>query len=198
MSDNPNSVSQYFPRPHKARSGGPSTALALTEMRKAILERVDVLQNFIDVANGKMPEKWDAALNPRGQGETSKEPPTRLTIEHMLHASLVLLRRILPEYRQVEVSSGETSELPSFEEARAIMETAIRSITVAKGGYIDEHGIPHLPSRTVVTSGEAAPADDTEDAELSVDEESEKAEPMPEAAPEEDELCSRPERPTRH
>jgi hypothetical protein len=56
----------------------------------------------------------------------------------------------------------------------------------------------HSAARRGGHDGECAPADDTEDAELSVDEESEKAEPMPEAAPEEDELCSRPERPTRH
>jgi hypothetical protein len=79
------------------------------------------------------------------------------------------------------------------------MEAAIRSAAVARGGYIDEHGIPHLPPGTVVTSGEAAPADITGDAEASPnDEESDKVEPMPEAEPEVDELSPRPDCSTRH
>jgi hypothetical protein len=78
------------------------------------------------------------------------------------------------------------------------METAIRSMVVAHGGSVDEHGHITLPPDTVVTSGEAVPADDTEDAKLSSDEDSEKVEPMPEAEPEVDELSPRPERPTRH
>jgi hypothetical protein len=72
------------------------------------------------------------------------------------------------------------------------METAIRSTVVAHGGNVDEHGnITMLPD-TPIKLG------DTAVAELSRDEERKKAEPMPEAEPEEDELSPRPERPTRH
>jgi hypothetical protein len=57
-------------------------------------------------------------------------------------------------------------------------------MVVAHGGSVDEYGHITLPPVTVVTSGEAAPADNTGDAVLSADEESEKAEQMPEAGPE--------------
>jgi predicted DNA-binding protein (UPF0251 family) len=43
-------------------------------------------------------------------------------------------------------------------------------MVVAHSGSVDEHGHITLTPGTVVMSGEAAPADDTEDAELSPDE----------------------------
>lgn len=181
MSDMLNSPDQHLPRPHKARSGGPSTARVLNEMREEILRRVNVIQNWIDVANGKMPEQWDAALNPRGPGETSTEPPTRLTIEHILHANHVLLKRILPEYRPVEASSADAREPMSYEEAREKMASMIKNIVAARGGSIDEHGNITLPPR----SADPSPAIAVDmDADTLPDAENGKAGPMPEAQPE--------------
>jgi hypothetical protein len=97
------------------RSGGPSTALAIIEMRKAIVERVDVIQNFIDAANGKMPEKWNKALNVPDSVTGLVEQPVRLTLEHIINANRILLNRILPEFLIAARRLARQSCQPSIE-----------------------------------------------------------------------------------
>jgi len=120
-----------------------SSALALVEMRRAILARVDVIQNFVDVANGVMPARWAAVLDVPGRkdevtGKLIKGMPAKLALEHILRANELLLKRILPEYRQIEVSSDTGDNAMSFDQAKALMAaTLISAVNSAGGRYVD-------------------------------------------------------------
>lgn len=142
-------VTKYYPTETGDAKRAPkvSNALALVRMRSEILSRVDVIQNIIDVANGKMPDKWSAALA-KDLGEDEK--PQRLNLSHILDANYSLLRRILPEYKQVEISTAAGGEGTSFEQARALMGGAIKAIVAANGGEILEDGSIKLPEGKVL------------------------------------------------
>jgi hypothetical protein len=125
--------------PHRAVS----SALALVEMRRAILARVDVIQHFVDVANGVMPAKWSAALDiperiDEVTGKIIRGIPSKLMLEHILRANELLLKRILPEYRQIEVSSDTGDSAMSFEQAKAMMTaTLLSAVNSAGGRYVE-------------------------------------------------------------
>ena len=130
-------------------AGKKSSALALIEMRREILARVDVIQNWIDIANGVMPAKWDKAFNTKEDG-TRSDAPVKLTLEHTLKANEVLIKRILPEYRQVELSSSDAGGAgTSFEENREKLFAAIESAVSARGGVMRPDGTFTLPPRMI-------------------------------------------------
>lgn len=132
---------------YKPVAGGnrQTTRRAFADIRRYILKNADVIQHLIDVANGVMPEKWAAALNPTSRGKDI--PPPELTLEHMMRANEVLLKCVLPQYRQADASAGEAGEsIASFEDAKATAWARIDSIIRAHGGDIDEEGNITLPA----------------------------------------------------
>lgn len=153
----------------------PTTALQLVAMRAAILGRVDVIQNWIDVANGVMPERWEAALNPKDERGNPKKfkrglvladgtigeeeyigQPVMLNLENIMWANLQLLKRILPEYRQVEVSSGGGGQTYEYPQAVEALSTLITTAVISKGGRIESDGRIVLPDdgETITQEGE--------------------------------------------
>ena len=146
-----------------------SMRLAHMNMRRYILDNADVIQNLIDVANGKMPERWLPELM-RGPGRPPNEPegeglppvpPPKLTLEHILHANETLLRCVLPQYRQQDANTGESGDaVVSFDVAKAKVSIQIDSIVRTHGGWIDEDGNVHLPeSFNIVPRAPDTPVD---------------------------------------
>ena len=86
-----------------------SNALALMEMRGIILSRANVIQNFVDVANGKVSTKWDRALEVDDEARlryvlgVRRGPRSSLYYAALLKASRALTR----------AGQGQALRLPS-------------------------------------------------------------------------------------